>query len=80
MPDEEKYIEFTNTVCEMLGFNKPIDILKLCQITSDFVRPYEMKIKELEEKNEQLKAKLRTMKACPFNRCIDCTHKNCEVE
>ena len=32
------------------------------------------------KKNEQLKTKLTTMKACPFNRCIDCTHKNCEAE
>ena len=56
MKDEKKYIEFINTVCEMLGFNKPIDILKLCQITSDFIRPYEMKIKELEKENERLKA------------------------
>lgn len=45
---DEKYKEFVNIVCEMLGFNKPIDILKLCQKTSDFIKPYEMKIKELE--------------------------------
>lgn len=51
---EEKYIEFINIVCEMLGLNKPIDILKVCQITSDFIKPYEMKIKDLEQVNEQL--------------------------
>ena len=55
MTGEEKYKEFVNIVCEMLGFNKPIDILRLCQITSDFIRPYEMKIKELEKEKEQLK-------------------------
>lgn len=66
MTDEKEYIKFTNTVCEMLGFNKPIDILKLCQITSDFIRPYEMKIKELEEENERLQEMMIT-----YNEKID---------
>lgn len=56
--NEEKYEEFVNFTCEMLGLNKPIDILKLCQLTSDFIRPYEMKIKELEKENAELKEKL----------------------
>lgn len=64
MTGEEKYKEFVNIVCEMLGFNKPIDILKLCQITSDFIRPYEMKIKELEKENERLKAQNEKMECC----------------
>ena len=62
--DEEKYEEFVNFTCEMLGLNKPIDILKLCQLTSDFIRPYEMKIKELEKENEQLKQQTEKMKCC----------------
>ena len=64
MTDEEKYEKFINIVCEMLGFNKPIDILKLCQITSDFIRPFEMKIKDLEQVNEQLKQQIEKMKCC----------------
>lgn len=62
--DEEKYEEFVNFTCEMLGLNKPIDILKLCQLTSDFIRPYEMKIKELVKEKEQLKAQIEKMKCC----------------
>lgn len=52
--NEEKYEEFVNFTCEMLGLNKPIDILKLCQLTSAFIRPYEMKIKELEKEKCEL--------------------------
>lgn len=72
MTAEEKYIEFVNIVCEMLGFDKPIDILKLCQITSDFIKPYEMRIKELEKENELSKAQIgkqkkeEQYKTCPY--------------
>lgn len=68
MTAEEKYIAFVNIVCEMLGFDKPVDILKLCQITSDFIKPYEMRIKELEKENQQLKQKTERMK----------NHENCK--
>lgn len=53
MTNKENYRKFVNLVCEMLGFNKPIDVLKLCQITSEFIRPYEKRIAELEKENEQ---------------------------
>ena len=36
--------------------------------------------KEMQKENEQLKAKLRTIKTCHFNGCIGCTHKDCEVK
>ena len=59
---KKKYKEFVNIVCEMLGFNKPIDILKLCQMTSEFIRPYEIKIKKLEKENERLKAQIEKLR------------------
>lgn len=74
MTGEEKYKEFVNIVCEMLGFDKPIDILKLCQIISDFIKPYEMKIKELEQENEKLKSinkKLQCCKNCKKYRMLE---------
>ena len=80
MTDKEKYKEFLNALCEILGFNKPIDILNLCKITIDFTRPYEMKIKELEQENEQLKKKIGVMQSCHFNGCIGCNDKKCKVK
>lgn len=71
MTREEKYKEFINIVCEMLRFNKPIDVLKLCQITSEFIIPYEKLITELEKENEKLKEQIEKMKCCE-----NCKHQN----
>lgn len=68
---EETYKEFINIICEMLGFNKPIDVLKLCQITSEFIIPYEKLITELEKENEKLKEQIEQMKCCR-----NCKHWN----
>lgn len=67
--NEEKYEEFVSLTCELLGLNKPIDVLKLCQLTSNFIRPYEMKIKVLEKENSNLLQQIERMKCC-----YNCAH------
>lgn len=79
MTREETYKEFINIVCEMLGFNKPIDVLKLCQIASEFIMPYEKLITELEKENEQLKGQIEKMKNCEnCKNLIQCTNRRYE--
>lgn len=57
MTDEEKnrYTAFLNEVCELLGLNKPIDVLRLCQITDDYLAPFQKRIQELETELDKVK-------------------------
>lgn len=48
MTNKENYMKFVNITCEILGLNKPVEVLKLCQTASEFIRPYEKRIAELE--------------------------------
>lgn len=45
---KEKYANFLNKVSEILGLNKPVDILRLCAVTDEYLRPIEKHIAELE--------------------------------
>ena len=54
---KEKYSKFIADISEILGLGKPIDILKLCQITDRFFRPLQDKVTDLEKENERLKAR-----------------------
>lgn len=53
---KEKYANFLNKVSEILGLNKPVDILRLCAVTDEYLRPIEKHITELEKENAELKA------------------------
>ncbi|MBQ2678790.1 MAG: hypothetical protein IJF98_01180 [Firmicutes bacterium] len=52
---KEKYANFLDKVSEILGLNKPIDVLRLCAVTDEYFKPIEKRIAELEEENEKLK-------------------------
>lgn len=52
---KEKYANFLSKVSEILGLNRPVDILRLCAVTDEYFRPIEKRIEELEEKNAELK-------------------------
>lgn len=49
---KEKYANFLDKVSEILGLNKPVDILRLCAVTDEYLRPIEKRIAELEKANE----------------------------
>ena len=51
---KEKYANFLDKVSEILGLNKPVDILRLCVVTDEYLRPIEKHIAELEAYNEKL--------------------------
>ena len=56
---KEKYANFLDKVSEILGLNKPIDVLKLCVITDEYFKPIEKHIAELEKENAELKAEVK---------------------
>lgn len=45
---KEKYTNFLDKVSEILGLNKPIDILRLCAVTDEYFKPIEKHIADLE--------------------------------
>lgn len=51
---EEKYVNFLDKVSEILGLNKPVDVLRLCAVTDEYLRPIEKHIAELEKENTEL--------------------------
>ena len=53
---KEKYANFLDKVSEILGLNKPVDILRLCAVTDKYLRPIEKHITELEKENAELKS------------------------
>ena len=53
---KEKYANFLDKVSEILGLNKPVDILRLCAVTDEYLRPIEKHITELEKENAELKS------------------------
>lgn len=53
---KEKYANFLDKVSEILGLNKPVDILRLCTVTDEYLRPIEKHIAELEKENAELKS------------------------
>jgi hypothetical protein len=52
---EEKYVNFLDKVSEILGLNKPVDVLRLCAVTDEYLRPIEKHIAELEKENAELR-------------------------
>lgn len=46
---KEKYGAFLNKVSEILGLNKPVDVLKLCAVTDEYIAPFQKHISELEK-------------------------------
>lgn len=61
---KEKYANFLNKVSEILGLNRPVDILRLCAVTDEYFQPIEKRIAELEEKISVL----LSCKNCPENK------------
>ena len=73
---KEKYNDFLNMVCEVLGVNKPVDVLKVCAISDEYLTPLQNQIKQLGERclqlqkdkgnlideNNELKAQIEKMK------------------
>ena len=55
---ENKSRAFITEISEILGLEKPIDILKLCATTDLFFKPLEERIVELEKENAELKEQL----------------------
>lgn len=53
---KEKYANFLDKISEILGLNKPVDILRLCAVTDEYLRPIEKHITELEKENAELKS------------------------
>ena len=54
---KEKYANFLDKVSEILGLNKPVDVLRLCAVTDEYLRPIEKHITELEKENAELRKK-----------------------
>ena len=55
---KEKYANFLDKVSEILGLNKPVDILRLCAVTDEYLKPLEKHIAELEKENAELKEEM----------------------
>ena len=55
---ENKSRAFITEISEILGLEKPIDILKLCATIDLFFKPLEERITELEKENAELKEQL----------------------
>lgn len=55
---KEKYANFLDKISEILGLNKPVDILRLCAVTDEYLRPREKRIAELEKQSKTKKQQL----------------------
>lgn len=80
---KEKYANFLDKVSEILGLNKPVDILRLCAVTDEYLRPIEKRIAELEKANEWHYVKDGDLPKHEVNvlvlfneQCIDIAHYN----
>ena len=87
---KEKYNDFLNMVCEVLGVNKSVDVLKVCAISDEYITPLQNQIKQLGERclqlqkdkgnlideNNELKAQIEKMKCC-YN-CSKWYYGECE--
>lgn len=58
-----RYEDFVDTTCEILGLKKPIDIIKLCQITDEFIEPYQSHIDGAETRLEEYEKEVKKLKS-----------------
>lgn len=58
---KEKYANFLDKVSEILGLNRSVDILRLCAVTDEYLKPIEKRIAELEKENAELKETVTKM-------------------
>lgn len=70
---KEKYANFLDKVSEILGLNKPVDVLKLCAVTDEYLKPIEKRIAELEKENAELKGQVE-MSNKVYNDNLDYSH------
>lgn len=70
---KEKYANFLDKVSEILGLNKPVDVLKLCAVTDEYLKPIEKRIAELEKENAELKGQVE-MSYEVYNDNLDYSH------
>lgn len=55
---KQEYSTFIEEISEILGFGKPVDILKLCATTDRFFTPLQEHIAGLEKENKKLREQL----------------------
>lgn len=72
---KEKYKVFVNEISELLGLEKPVDIIKLCVITDKFFNPIQKQIKELEAQIEEMKKEVHHRLVSPSRDESDCLDK-----
>ena len=68
---KEKYREFVSKISEILGLEKPVDVVKLCVVTNHFFKPLQNQIKDLQKQNEDLQKQISILlscKNCPDNK------------
>lgn len=41
---KENYADFLDQMCEILGLKRPIDIIKLCKVVDEYLKPFETRI------------------------------------
>lgn len=72
MTEEQKetYSAFASEISEILGLEKPVDVLKLCVVTDRFFKPLQNQIKELQEKLENKESEFRKFKADYQELCL----------
>lgn len=71
MEDKEKYMDFIDQVCEILGLDRPIDIIHLCKAVDEYLEPFEAHIRaaecrlaEYEKEVKELKKKIEQCEIC----------------
>lgn len=74
---KEKYINFLDKISEILGLNKPIDILRLCDVTDEYFQLIEKRITELEQENAKLTVQIEKMKCCENCQTVCDANGNC---
>lgn len=53
--DKDKIKETIDSLCEILGFNKPIDVIKCCSVITGLYNDLEQEIAELKAQIEKMK-------------------------
>ena len=61
---KEKYREFVSKISEILGLEKPVDVVKLCVVTDSFFKPLQNQIEDLQKQISIL----LSCKNCPDNK------------
>ena len=47
--EKDAYVRFVDEIAEILGLAKPVDVLRLCAVTDDYLKPFQARLDAAEK-------------------------------